>query len=82
MRDRVQESTWFSLFAPRGTPPEIVEQLNMYTRTVRDEPETQQRLDANFVDPLVQTAPEFAAMVKADAVKWERIVRETGAKLE
>jgi hypothetical protein len=28
------------------------------------------------------TAPEFAALVKADAVKWERIVRETGAKIE
>ena len=77
-----ETSTWFSLFAPRGTPPEIIEQLNLYTRTVREEPETRQRLDANFVDPLAQTAAEFGAMVKADATKWERIVRETGAKLE
>jgi tripartite-type tricarboxylate transporter receptor subunit TctC len=77
-----EASTWFSLFAPRGTPGEIVDQLNLYTRTVHDEPEAQRRLDSNFIDPLIMSAGEFAALVKADAVKWERIVRETGAKLE
>ena len=77
-----ETSTWFSLFAPRGTPNEIVDQLNLYTRTVHDDAESQRRLDANFVDTLSMTADEFAALVKADAVKWERIVRETTAKLE
>jgi tripartite-type tricarboxylate transporter receptor subunit TctC len=77
-----ETSTWFSLFAPRGTPKQIVEQLNRYTRTVHDDPDTRRRLDSSFVDPLIMTAPEFAALVKADAAKWERIVRETGAKLE
>jgi tripartite-type tricarboxylate transporter receptor subunit TctC len=77
-----ETSTWFSLFAPRGTPAEIVDQLNLYTRTVHHDAESQRRLDANFVDSLILTASEFAAAVKADAVKWERIVRETGAKVE
>ncbi len=77
-----ETSTWFSLFAPRGTPREIVEQLNLYTRTVHDDPDTRRRLDSSFIDPLSMTAPEFAALVKADAAKWKRIVRETGAKLE
>lgn len=75
-------STWFSLFAPRGTPKEIVEQLNLYTRSMRDDPANKQLLERIFIDPLVLTAPEFAALVKADAVKWERIVRETGATLK
>ncbi len=75
-------STWFSLFAPHGTPPAIVEQLNGYTRDVQSDPETKKRLDSQFVDPLIQTQAEFAALVKADAVKWERIVRESGIKLE
>lgn len=77
-----ETSTWFSLFAPRGTPSEIIDWLNRCTRTVRDEPEARARLDSNFIDPLVMTASEFVALVKADAVKWERIVRETGARLE
>jgi tripartite-type tricarboxylate transporter receptor subunit TctC len=75
-------STWFSLFAPKGTPKEIVEQLNGYTRDVQNDPEIKKRLDALFVDPLIQTQPEFAALVKADAVKWERLVREAGIKVE
>jgi tripartite-type tricarboxylate transporter receptor subunit TctC len=77
-----ETSTWFSLFAPRGTPREIVEQLNLYTRTVHDDPATRRPLEANFVDPLIMTTSEFSALVKADAAKWKRIVRQTGAKLE
>ena len=77
-----ETSTWFSLFAPRGTPPEIVDQLNHYTRTVHQDADARRRLDANFVDPLIMTASEFGALVKADAAKWERIVRQSGAKLE
>jgi tripartite-type tricarboxylate transporter receptor subunit TctC len=75
-------STWFSLFAPKGTPKEIVDQLNLYTREVQAEPEARKRLEATFIDPLALTQNEFAALVKADAVKYERIVREQGIKLE
>jgi len=75
-------STWFALFAPRGTPKEIVDQLNGYTRSLHDDPELKKRIESSFVDPLIMTQPQFAALVKADAVKWERIVRETGLKLD
>jgi tripartite-type tricarboxylate transporter receptor subunit TctC len=75
-------STWFSLFAPKGTPMPIVEQLNGYTRAMHGDPDTKKRLDSQFVDPLILTQREFAALVKADAVKWERIVRESGIKLD
>jgi tripartite-type tricarboxylate transporter receptor subunit TctC len=75
-------STWFSLFAPKGTPKEIVDQLNLYTREVQAEPEARKRLEATFIDPLALTQSQFAALVKADAVKYERIVREQGIKLE
>src|SRR5262245_40671691 len=75
-------STWFSLFAPKGTSSEIVDQLNLYTREVQADAEARKRLEATFVDPLVMTQAEFAAQVKADAVKYERIVREAGIKLQ
>jgi tripartite-type tricarboxylate transporter receptor subunit TctC len=75
-------STWFSLFAPKGTPKAIVDQLNLYTRAVQEDAEAKKRLEASFIDPLLLTQSEFAAMVKADAVKYERIVREAGIKLD
>jgi len=75
-------STWFSLFAPKGTPREIVDRLNAFTRDVQEDADAKKRLEASFIDPLLLTQGEFAAMVKADAVKYERIVREAGVRLD
>ena len=44
--------------------------------------DARKRLEANFVDPAPMTAPEFAALVKTDAGKWERIVREAGVRVD
>ena len=77
-----ETGTWFALFAPRGTPQPVVDQLNGYLRTMQEDPDLKRRLEANFVDPAIMTAAEFAALVKSDAAKWERIVRENNIKLE
>jgi tripartite-type tricarboxylate transporter receptor subunit TctC len=77
-----EASTWFALFAPKGTPRPILDQLNSYTRSLHEDAELKRRLESSFVEPLILTQGEFAAVVKADAVKWERIVRESGAKLD
>jgi tripartite-type tricarboxylate transporter receptor subunit TctC len=74
--------TWFALFAPRGTPKAILDQINGYTRSIHDDPEMARRIASSYVNPLPQAQDTFAAMVKSDAVKWERIVRESGAKLD
>ncbi len=77
-----ETSTWFSLFAPHGTPKEIVDQLNSYVRDLAQDADAKKRLAANFVDPAVMTAAEFADLVRADAVKWQRIVRDSGVKID
>jgi tripartite-type tricarboxylate transporter receptor subunit TctC len=77
-----EASTWFALFAPRGTPKEIVDQLNGYIRGVQQDAGESQRLTNALVDPLPLNADEFAALVKADAKRWEQIVRESGIKLD
>ena len=75
-------STWFAMFAPRGTPGEIVAQLNGYVRGLIGDPDSRRRLESNFVDPTPLDAAQFAAVVKAGAEKWERIVRASGAKVD
>jgi len=75
-------STWFALFAPRGTPRDIVEQLNADVRDMVADADSHRRLAGNFVDPAPMTAAQFAAEVRADAAKWERIVRASGARVD
>src|SRR5215831_3343555 len=77
-----ETSTWFSLFAPHGTRKDIVDQLNGYVRELAEDADAKKRLAANFVDPAVMTAAEFADLVKADAAKWGRIVREAGVTID
>jgi tripartite-type tricarboxylate transporter receptor subunit TctC len=72
--------TWFGLFAPAGTPQAIVDQLNGLVRAFVQSPDSKKHFDTSFLDPLVMTAPEFAALVQADAARWEKAVRESGMK--
>ena len=63
------------------TPAEIVDQLNGYARA-RPGRRRQEAAGSQFIDPATLTAPEFAALVKADAGKWERIVRDAGVRID
>jgi tripartite-type tricarboxylate transporter receptor subunit TctC len=74
--------TWFALFAPRGTPNEIVEQLNGYTRGLYQDPDAKKRLEGNFVDPYPLTAREFGVVVNAETRRWGRVIAESGIKVE
>jgi tripartite-type tricarboxylate transporter receptor subunit TctC len=47
-----------------------------------DDPDGKKRIEANYIDPMIMTQPEFAAAVKADAVKWEQIVHALGVKMD
>jgi tripartite-type tricarboxylate transporter receptor subunit TctC len=75
-------TTWFGLFAPRGTPSAIVDRLNGYVRDLLADKAASRRLADMLVDPISMTAPEFAAFVAADAAKWRRVVAESGVVLK
>ena len=74
--------TWYGLFAPRGTPKAIVDQLNGHIATMLDDPATMKRFDESFYDTMRMSADQFAARVKSDVAKWERIVKETGLEAQ
>jgi tripartite-type tricarboxylate transporter receptor subunit TctC len=73
-------STWFALFAPRGTPKPIVDWLNGTMRELVADPAAAKRLTDVHIDPLSMSADEFATFVKAEAAKWERIIKDAGVK--
>lgn len=71
---------WYALFAPAGTPRPILLKLHgEIAKTVVDPP-TRKRLLAMGLDPVGSPPDEFAAYVKAETVKWGKLVREAGIK--
>jgi tripartite-type tricarboxylate transporter receptor subunit TctC len=78
-------SSWFGLFAPRGTPRDIISKLNGAVVAALADPVVQSRLvDLGFgVIPREKQTPEaLAAMRKADAEKWWPLIKEFGIKVE
>jgi tripartite-type tricarboxylate transporter receptor subunit TctC len=75
-------ATWFALFAPQGTPRAVVEKLNALMRELVADKVAVKRLTDVFIDPVSMTADEFAAFVKSEATKWQRVIREAGVKPE
>ena len=75
-------SAWFGLFAPRGTPPEIVRLLNEKLQAVLEEPKTSQRLLEAGADPIGGSSDSFAERYRADHRMWGEFIRETGIKTE
>lgn len=76
-----ESSQWFGVFAPAGTPREIVTRLHRdLTRAIRD-PEVARRFAADGGDAEPSASPEeFHAFLKADLAKWVKVVRD--AKIE
>lgn len=78
------ESTfWFGLYAPAGTPAEIVRRLHAAAAKGLAKPEIRERIASQGMDAAPSASPEaFAAEIKAEAPIWERIIRESGAKMD
>jgi tripartite-type tricarboxylate transporter receptor subunit TctC len=78
-------SSWFGLFAPKGTPKDIVAKLNGAAVEAMADPAVRSRLvDLGYeIFPREQQTPEaLTALVKADAEKWWPIIKEFGIKAE
>jgi tripartite-type tricarboxylate transporter receptor subunit TctC len=77
--------SWYGLFAPKGTPKEIISRLNEATVETLGDPAVRSRLADLAVEifPHERQTPEaLDALVKADAEKWWPIIKELGIKAE
>jgi len=75
-------STWYGLFAPAGTPPDIVTKWNADVTAMLRTPDMRERLLAQGAEPAPGTPDEFARFVATEAAKYARIVKASGAKVD
>jgi tripartite-type tricarboxylate transporter receptor subunit TctC len=77
-----EAATWFGLFAPRGTPPEVIATLNRMATTALKEPAVLEQMTQASFTPAPSTPEQLADKVKAESAKWSRIIKEKNIRLE
>ena len=74
--------SWQGVLAPAKTPKAIIDKLSLeYARILRT-PELRDTLLRMGADPLVGSAEQFAALIKADLVRYAKLIRDAKIKLE
>lgn len=75
-------TAWVGCFVPKGTPRPIVDKLNEELRKALADPGVASKLSAQTLDPLPMTPEQFAARLKSDYVKYEKLVKLSGARID
>jgi tripartite-type tricarboxylate transporter receptor subunit TctC len=73
---------WFGLFAPGTTPPALVRKLNADINEAVRSKEVAEKFAAQGADVYTTTPEQFTQILAADIVKWTKVVRESGAKVD
>jgi tripartite-type tricarboxylate transporter receptor subunit TctC len=75
-------TAWDALFAPRGTPKDIVTSLNAAVRKALEDPQLKQTLLARGAQTVPSTPDELKAHVKAELKRWGDVVIASGARVD
>jgi tripartite-type tricarboxylate transporter receptor subunit TctC len=73
-----ESAQWSGLWAPAGTPPEIVARLQKEIAAVLHAPEAKERFSSDGSEILASTSDEFASLIKAELARWVNVVKSTG----
>jgi tripartite-type tricarboxylate transporter receptor subunit TctC len=73
---------WSGLFAPKGTPPAVVDKLSVEVQRILRLPDVREKLAGLGAEPVGSTPAEFSAHVKREIDKWARVVKTSGAKVD
>lgn len=74
-------STWWGLAAPAGTPPAIIERLNVEMNRVLAMPDTKAKLRAAGAEALGGSAEAFAELIRSDVPKWTAVIKAADIKI-
>ncbi|BDW10480.1 hypothetical protein PSHI8_05620 [Polynucleobacter sp. SHI8] len=75
-------STWYGLWAPKGTPQDIVDKMQAEVTKAMNSPELTEIWMNNGSETPNMTGDTFAKFVSADIKRWAAVVKASGAKLD
>ena len=74
--------SWAGLFAPAGTPPDVIARLNAEVRRIIDNPEVKGRIALLGFEAFSSTPEEMAQFAKVQLEKWGKMIKEAGIEPE
>ncbi|MBK7260688.1 MAG: tripartite tricarboxylate transporter substrate binding protein [Rubrivivax sp.] len=77
-----EATTWFAMFAPAGTPKEIVARINAEMKRVYALPDVQDKLKNLGLDAWISTPDELAKLQAREIIKWAKVVKDSGARAD
>ena len=77
-----EASSWLGIVAPKGTPAEIVDELNNEINAALANPEMKKRLSEIGTEPMPMPPAEFGKFIVAETDKWGKVVKFAGVKVE
>ena len=79
----MEAGAWFGLFAPAGTPRDVVMKLNGEVRKVFGDPAFEEKFLAPQMFQSLASSPEqFEAFINAETQKWSKVIRQANIKVE
>ena len=73
---------WYGVLGPAGMPRPLVTKLNTEISQALATPDMRERFVAQGIDLQSSTPEQFAALIKSELVKWRKVVRDAGAKVD
>jgi tripartite-type tricarboxylate transporter receptor subunit TctC len=73
---------WYGVLGPAGLPRPIVGKLNSEITRALAQPDMQERFVAQGIDLQSSSPEQFGALIKSEVVKWRKVVRDAGAKVD
>jgi tripartite-type tricarboxylate transporter receptor subunit TctC len=74
--------TWFGMFAPAGTPADIVRRLQSEVVAALQAPDLRERFDAVGAEPVGSTPEQFVERIRSDGVRWAEVIRKADVKVQ
>ena len=77
-----ESGNWFGVFAPAGTPRDIVERVNAVINKAMTRPEMKDKLASQGADALTGSPADLAALVQRELAKFAAIIKAAGMRAE
>jgi tripartite-type tricarboxylate transporter receptor subunit TctC len=71
-------TSYAALFAPAGTPKEVIDRLNTEVRKIIDNPEVKARIAVTGFDAFSGPPESLAAFVQSELVNWGKLIKDAG----